>query len=72
MKKIIILILFSFSFAVYNIGQTVSESDQNVSKSTCYAGNEYEVNDNWKLADWNGDVKGGTYNVMFLEMSATW
>ena len=72
MKKIIILILFSFSFAVYNIGQTVSESDQNVSKSTCYAGNEYEVNDNWKLADWNGDVNGGTYNVMFLEMSATW
>ena len=72
MKKIIILILFSFSFAVYNIGQTVSESDQNVSKSTCYAGNEYEVNDNWKLADWNGNVNGGTYNVMFMEMSATW
>ena len=72
MKKIIIIILFSFSFAVYNVGQTVSQSDQNVSKSTCYAGNEYEVNDNWKLADWNGDVNGGTYNVMFLEMSATW
>ena len=72
MKKIIIIILFSFSFAVYNVGQTVSQSDQNVSKSTCYAGNEYEVNDNWKLADWNGNLNGGTYNVMFLEMSATW
>ena len=72
MKKIIIIILFSFSFAVYNVGQTVSQSDQNVIKSTCYAGNGYDVNDNWKLADWNGEVNGGTYNVMFMEMSATW
>ena len=72
MKKIIIIILFSFSFAVYNVGQTVSQSDQNVSKSTCYAGNGYDVNDTWKLADWNGEVNGGTYNVMFMEMSATW
>ena len=71
MKKILLL-LFSFSFAVYNVGQTVSTSDQNVSKSTCFEGNEYNVPDEWSLADWNGATNGGHYNVMFIEMSATW
>ena len=41
MKNIFVLILLSLSFAVYNVGQTVSDSDQNMTKSTCYAGNEY-------------------------------
>ena len=72
MKKLFILFLFSLSFAVYNVGQVVSDSDQNVVKSTCYSGNEYQVNDDWKLADWNGATNGGHYNVMFIEMSATW
>mgnify|MGYP001197985826 CR=1 FL=1 len=74
MKKIIILLCFSLSFVfcVYNVGQVVSDSDQNVSKSTCFAGNDYIVNDNWKLADWNGMDNGGQYNVIFIEMSATW
>jgi len=72
MKKILILSLLSFSFAVYNVGQTVSDSDQQVTKSTCFAGNDYNVNDNWKLADWNGATNGGHYNVIFIEMSATW
>ena len=72
MKNILILILLSYSFAVYNVGQTVSTSDQNVVKSTCYAGNEYNVNDNWSLGDWNGATNGGNYNVIFIEMSATW
>jgi hypothetical protein len=72
-KKISILfLLFSFVFANYNVGDFISESDQNLTKSTCYAGNGYEVDDNWKLADWNGALNGGNYNVIFIEMSATW
>ena len=47
-------------------------SHQNIEKSTCYAGNGYDVNQNWKLFDWNGANNGGTYNVIFMEMSATW
>ena len=63
----------SLTFAsVYGEGDLVSESDQNITKSTCYAGNDYEVNDPWKLADWNGATNGGHYNVIFMEMSATW
>ena len=68
----ILLTIFNLVFASYNVGQFISESDQNLTKSTCYAGNGYEVNDNWKLADWNGSLNGGHYNVVFIEMSATW
>ena len=72
MRKIFILFLMSFTFAAYNVGQTVSTTDQNVTKSTCFTGNGYSVNDNWSLADWNGATNGGNYNVIFMEMSATW
>ncbi|SVD14997.1 uncharacterized protein METZ01_LOCUS367851 [marine metagenome] len=74
MKKYIntLLILLSFVFANYDVGEFISETDQNLTKSTCYAGNGYEVDDNWKLADWNGNLNGGHYNVIFIEMSATW
>ena len=75
MKKIIITItaMCSLSFAsVYDVGDIVSNSHQNVTKSTCYAGNEYENGDSWKLADWNGAANGGHYTVIFIEMSATW
>ena len=64
--------LVSLVFANYNVGQYISEADQNLTKSTCYAGNEYDLNANWKLADWNGATNGGDYKVIFIEMSATW
>ena len=74
MKKNIntLLLLLSFVFANYDVGEFISETDQNLTKSTCYAGNGYETDDNWKLADWNGNINGGHYNVIFIEMSATW
>ena len=64
--------MLMFGFANYNVGEYISESDQNLTKSTCYEGNGYEINDDWKLSDWNGDLNGGHYNVIFIEMSATW
>ena len=58
--------------AYYDEGEQVSTSHQNITKSTCYSGNDYENGDSWKLADWNGATNGGHYNVIFIEMSATW
>ena len=58
--------------SIYDNGDIVSDSHQNVVKETCYAGNDYNVGDDWKLADWNGATNGGHYNVIFIEMSATW
>ena len=75
MKKIIITItaICSLSFAsVYNVGDYISDTHQNITKSTCYSGNDYEVNDDWKLADWNGATNGGHYTVIFIDMAATW
>jgi hypothetical protein len=73
MKKIILFSIVSFLFsAVYDDGDIVSDSHQNLEKPTCYAGNGYEVDDNWSLSDWNGNTNGGSYNVTFLEMSTTW
>ena len=62
-----------FTFAsVYDVGDIVSDSHQNVTKSTCWAGNDYDAGDNWKLADWNGATNDDHYNVIFIEMTATW
>ena len=62
-----------FSFAsVYDVGDEISSTHQNITKSTCYPGNDYDVGDSWKLADWNGATNGGHHTVIFIEMSATW
>jgi len=58
--------------SVYDVGDIVSDTHQNITKSTCYAGNDYDVDDSWKLADWNGATNGGHHTVIFIEMSATW
>ena len=58
--------------SVYDVGDIISDTHQNVTKSTCWAGNDYDVGDNWKLADWNGATNGGHHNVIFIEMTATW
>ena len=58
--------------AVYDVDDYISDTHQNITKSTCYAGNEYGTGDNWKLADWNGATNGDHHTVIFIEMSATW
>ena len=43
MKKNIttLLLLLSIVFANYDVGEFIGETDQNLTKSTCYAGNGY-------------------------------
>ena len=75
MKKIIITIIAMCSLffaSVYNVGDIISDTHQDITKSTCYAGNDYDLGDTWKLADWNGATNGGHHTVIFIEMSATW
>ena len=71
--------IFTFSIAIglafssyYDVGDIVSDTHQNITQSTCYGGNDYNVGDSWKLADWNGATNGGHHTVIFIEMSATW
>ena len=76
MKKIILLILSSsLLFCVYNVGETVSISDQQLTREVCYSSNfsdDYQVGDDFSLYDLNGAYNGGNYHVMFFDMSATW
>ena len=64
--------LLSFIFPIYNTGDTVSVSDQNVILNVCDQTSEYSVGDEISLASWNGDLNGGDYHVIWLEMSASW
>ena len=77
MKKYIISLFLSvsFVFCVYNVGQTVSVSDQQLTREVCHESqfsNEYQVGDSFSLYDLNGEYNGGEYHVMFFDMSATW
>ena len=77
MKKIsfYIFLILSVSIiypALYDIGESVSIEHQNLTYETCYSGNDYAIGDNLKLADWNGDLNGGNYNVIVVIMSASW
>ena len=70
---IAISLAIGLTFAsVYDVDDYISDTHQNITKSTCYAGNEYNTGDSWKLADWNGATNGGHHTVIFIEMSATW
>ena len=68
----IIFLLNTMLAIPYEEGEYVSEHDQNITMTTCYAGNDYGVDDLWKLADWNGDLNGGQYNIIYVEMAASW
>ena len=74
MKYLIITISFlTFVFsATYDVGDTVSLTHQNITKETCFSGNGFSNGDIWKLADWNGAENGGQWNVIFIDMSASW
>ena len=64
------MILASFTFS-YEIGETISISDQQLTKEVCY-GNTLTAGDNFSLYQLNGAYNGGNHHVIFLDMSATW
>ena len=73
MYKILLQLMFvSFLFPIYNVGDVVSQDDQNVVLSVCDQTSEYNIGDEVRLADWNGATNGGDYHVIWLELSASW
>ena len=72
MNKNILVIIFYICLNYgqnYNVGETVSLEDQLVEQSICYG--NYQ-NETFKFADLNGDLNGGSYKVLFIDMTATW
>ena len=70
---LVILLLFSLNYAqTYCAGETVSLDHQNSVHPVGAAYDDYQIGDDFKLADWNGDLNGGNYHVIFIDMSASW
>ena len=68
----LILIILSISFA-YEVGETISMVHQNQDFPICYAPELDPNNDGvFNFSEYNGDLNGGQYYVIFLEMMATW
>ena len=68
----LILIISSFSFA-YEVGETISMAHQNMEFDICYGTELDPDNDGvFRFAEYNGDLNGGQYYVIFLEMMASW
>ena len=66
------ILLLGLLYSNYQEGEFVNEDDQNITQITCYAGNDYAIDDPWKLSDWNGELNGGHYNIIYIEMAASW
>ena len=68
----LLIIIINFSFA-YEVGETISIAHQNMDFDICYAPELDPNNDGvFNFSEYNGDLNGGQYYVIFLEMMATW
>ena len=68
-RILFLLIILSSLFAVYVEGQEISIEDQNISFDICSG--DYPAS-TLSLSDFNGDLNGGDYKVMHIDMSASW
>ena len=76
MKKGIIFILISciasLSAQTYCAGEQVSFNHQNISHEVCAGFEDYQDGNTFKLSDYNGDLNGGNYHIIFIDLSASW
>ena len=70
--RIIFIILFSFIQAQYIADDFISIYNQNLPFSVCNGTDNYADGDSWNMADYNGDLNGGNYKVLMLDIVATW
>lgn len=70
MKILTIILLISIGYSsIYEIGDVISNEHQQTTYPICYGDDEQL---NLRLADFNGDVNGGDYKIIWIEMGATW
>jgi len=76
MKIGIILVLLScssmLSAQTYCAGDQVSISHQNITHEVCAEVEGYPIGSEFKLADYNGELNGGNYHIILIDMSASW
>ena len=77
MKNIWIYILLFGCFKIlsaqtYCAGDQISSTHQNQEHIVGAGGEGYEVGDIFRLADFNGELNGGEYHIILIDMSASW
>lgn len=68
----IILVFSSMHAQTYCAGDQISLTDQNAVQMVGAGYEDYAVGDDFYLADYNGELNGGDYAILFIEMSASW
>ena len=59
------LLKTTFSREYYNIGDTLSEEDQQYPYTVCHSDGNYDVGTSFRFADYSGDI-------ILISMNATW
>tara|TARA_Y100000588_G_C14065094_1_gene843264 strand:+ start:131 stop:349 length:219 start_codon:yes stop_codon:yes gene_type:complete len=54
---------------LYEVGDSVSNVHQEIPYPVCHG--EYPT-DNLQLSQFNGEINGGNYKIIWIEMLATW
>jgi len=74
MKSIVYMyILSNLIFSQeYCAGDQISISHQNITHQVCAGIEGYETGSEFKLADFNGELNGGNYSIVLIDMSASW
>jgi|TARA_B110000467_G_scaffold57495_1_gene52589 hypothetical protein len=69
LKKFLLIsmTLCSFSLA-YNVGDYVNMLDQEKEFDVCFGSTDEYL----KLSNYNGDLNGGMYHVIHIDMAASW
>ena len=67
-NTVISIVLLQAVFA-YEVDEFVSTVDQNKEFDICYGEGEGE---SLRLSDYNGDLNGGNYKVIHIDMAASW
>ena len=68
-RILFLLILLSSLFALYEVGEQISIEDQQQLFDIC-SGDYPEST--LSLSDFNGEINGGDYKVIHIDMSASW
>ena len=69
----LVLAFISVSYSqTYCAGDEISINHQNITHEVCAGFENYDVGSVFKLSDYNGDLNGGHYNIIFIDMSASW
>ena len=71
-KVLYILLIINISYS-YEVGETISSIHQNQDFPICYA-EELDFNNDaiFNFSEYNGDLNGGEYKVIFIKMSTSW